>query len=91
MSAVFLTTSRPIPLKKYRLGAEELIEMGAARCAAHADRRPFLGNRARISMGAEELIEMGTGSLASPASPDTGTFLAMGVVAGIATLAFALG
>lgn len=52
---------------RFRLGAEELIEMGRSKAPAQSNRRPFLSGRARrASMGAEELIEMGQG----PSGPD---------------------
>ena len=52
---------------RFRLGAEELIEMGRSKAPARSDRRPFLSGRGRrASMGAEELIEMGQG----PSGPD---------------------
>lgn len=45
---------------RFRLGAEELIEMGRSKAPVNSNRRPFLSGRAkRASMGAEELIEMG--------------------------------
>jgi hypothetical protein len=47
---------------RFRLGAEELIEMGRSKAPVGPNRKPFLSGRARrASMGAEELIEMGQG------------------------------
>jgi len=94
--------ARPIPLRRFRLGAEELIEMGDARRAVRRDRRPFLGSGARISLGAEELIEMGqvvaVPAAVAPAAvapadagPSMGTVLAVGLLAaGVVALALAL-
>jgi hypothetical protein len=89
--------ARPIPLRRFRLGAEELIEMGDSRRPARADRRPFLGDGARISLGAEELIEMGQ-PVAVPGAvvpvdtgPSMGTVFAVGLIAaGVVALALAL-
>ena len=52
------------PVRRYSLGAEELIEMGrsdqSSKQAPRPDRRPYLSGRARRNaLGAEELIEMG--------------------------------
>ncbi len=57
---------RQVPLRRYRMGAEELIEMGRSTPNStgpvRSNRRPFLAGRGRgASMGAEELIEMGQG------------------------------
>lgn len=86
--------ARPIPLRRFRLGAEELIEMGdSRRQAARRERRPFLGSGARISLGAEELIEMGqvVAVPAAPAGPSMETVLVIGLVAaGVVALAMAL-
>ena len=86
MSGIPIAMSRPVPLKRFRLGAEELIEMGDSRRPVPKGHKPFLGSRARPALGAEELIEMGQGTPA--ASPNVGTWIAVGVVAGVAALAF---
>jgi len=89
--------ARPVPLRRFRLGAEELIEMGVrSRKPLHPEHRPFLGSRARVSMGAEELIEMGVGQTTmpvapvAPAGPDVGTVLGVGLLVAVAALAFVL-
>lgn len=52
--------AKAIPVRRYSLGAEELIEMGRTNGPSRPDRRPFLSGRSRKnSLGAEELIEMG--------------------------------
>lgn len=52
------------PVRRYSLGAEELIEMGRSNLNSkqppRSDRRPYLSGRTRRNvLGAEELIEMG--------------------------------
>lgn len=51
---------RTLPVHRFRLGAEELIEMGRSEGPDRPNRRPFLSGRHRKNtLGAEELIEMG--------------------------------
>lgn len=83
---------RTLPVHRYRLGAEELIEMGRAEGPDRPNRRPFLSGRNRKpTLGAEELIEMGGCRRASlgdlvDLTGNAAPFLASALAMGIDTL-----